>query len=448
MRFTIRRANIGAVLALGALLVAPSLLAQQTAAVQGTVTDGASGAPISGAVVAIVGTTFQGVTNVLGNYRIAGVPAGAITIQVRRIGFKTLSAPVTLAEGQEFAGTYALTASVMQLEEIVVTGTAGRLERKAQAATVTDVDVAGLRQVAPTPTVANVLQSRIRGVSVPGASGTSGAWSKIGVRGASSISLGNEPLVSIAGIRVNSQGAPQFFTGGQSYERLNDLEPGDIESVELVKGPAAATLYGADASPGVIQIITKRGRPGTGKFTQSLNFDYNSIDRNFTPRTNYGRCSVANDTTANNLLCFGKGAGTLVSDNPLLRQNAFRTGQMIGVNWSGRGGGQNYGYYTSLNRESEDGVLPNNGFNRASGRVNFNWVPSPNLTLDSGAGVTLAVAALPDNANKLFGWLGNSHLGSPPTRTVNGAGPNGWVGNQRDVAAMEAINNQRQPHRT
>src|SRR2546428_356875 len=134
MRFTIGRANIGAVLALGALLVAPPLLAQQTAAVQGTVTDGASGAPISGAVVAIVGTTLQGVTNVLGNYRIAGIPAGAVTIQVRRIGFKTLSAPVTLAEGQEFAGNYALTASVMQLEEIVVTGTAGRPDSKAQTA--------------------------------------------------------------------------------------------------------------------------------------------------------------------------------------------------------------------------------------------------------------------------------------------------------------------------
>src|SRR2546428_11182719 len=160
MRFTIGRANIGAVLALGALLVAPPLLAQQTAAVQGTVTDGASGAPISGAVVAIVGTTFQGVTNVLGNYRIAGVPAGAITIQVRRIGFKTLSAPVTLAEGQEFAGNYALTASVMQLEEIVVTGTAGPLGRKAQTAAGTDGALAGLRQVAPTPTRAKRLQPR------------------------------------------------------------------------------------------------------------------------------------------------------------------------------------------------------------------------------------------------------------------------------------------------
>jgi TonB-linked SusC/RagA family outer membrane protein len=448
MRFTIGRANIGVVLALGALLVAPPLSAQQTATVQGTVTDGASGAPISGAIVSIVGTMLQGVTNVLGNYRIAAIPAGAVTIQVRRIGFKTLSAPVTLAEGQEFAGNYALVASVVLLDEVVVTGTAGKQERKAQAATVSDVDVASLRQVAPTLTVANVLQSRVPGVSVTAASGSSGASSQIRVRGASSISLSNEPLLYIDGIRVNSGGAPQFFTGGQSYERLNDLEPGDIESVELVKGPAAATLYGADASTGVIQIITKRGRPGTGKFTQSLNFDYNSIDRNFTPRTNYGRCSAAQVADSNRVLCFGQPVNTLVSDNPLLRENAFRTGQMVGVNWSGRGGGSNYGYYTSLNRESEDGVLPNNGFNRSSGRVNFNWVPAPNLTLDAGVGVTVALADLPDNDNNIFGWLGNSHLGSPLTRTVNGAGQNGWFGNQRDVAAMKAINNQRQSHRS
>jgi TonB-linked SusC/RagA family outer membrane protein len=449
MRFAIGRGNISAVLALGALWLAPPLVAQQqSATVQGTITDAASGAPISDARVTITGTILQSTTNVLGNYRIAGIVPGNLTLQIRRIGYKTLSTPLTLAEGQEFTGNYGLTASVVQLEEIVVTGTAGRQERKAQAATVADVDVASLRQVAPTQTVANVLQSRVPGVSVTSASGSSGASSQIRVRGASSISLSNEPLVYIDGIRVNSQGAPQFFTGGQSYERLNDLEPGDIESVELVKGPAAATLYGADASPGVIQIITKRGRPGAGKFTQSLTFDYNSIDKNFTPRTNYGRCTAAQVANANNLLCSGQPVGTLVSDNPLLRQNAFRTGQMTGVNWSGRGGGQNYGYYTSLNRESEDGVLPNNAFNRSSGRVNFNWVPSQNLTLDASVGITVALADLPDNDNNIFGWLGNSHLGSPLTRTVDSTGQNGWFGNQRDVAAMKAINNSRQSHRS
>src|SRR6267378_1019225 len=448
MRLTIGRANISAVLALGALLVVPPLRAQQTATVQGTITDVASGAPIADARVTITGTVLQSTTNVLGNYRITGIVAGNVTLQVRRIGYKTMTVPLTVAEGQEFTGNYGLTTSVVQLEEIVVTGTAGRQERKAQAATVADVDVAGIRQVAPTQTVANVLQSRIPGVSVTSASGSSGTSSQIRIRGASSINLSNEPLVYIDGIRVTSQGNPQFFTGGQSYERLNDLEPGDIESVELVKGPAAATLYGADATAGVIQIITKRGRPGAVKFTQSVNIDYNSIDRNFTPRTNYGRCTAAQVADSNRVLCFGQPVNTLVSDNPLLRENAFRTGQMVGVNWSGRGGGQNYGYYTSLNRESEDGVLPNNAFTRSSGRVNFNWVPSPNLTLDAGIGITMALADLPDNDNNIFGWLGNSHLGSPLTRTVDSTGQNGWFGNQRDVAAMKAISNSRQSHRS
>jgi len=448
MRFTIGRANIAVVLALGALLVAPRLLAGQSASVQGTVTDAASGAPISGAIVAVAGSTLQGVTNVLGNYRITGIPAGAVTLQVRRIGFKTLSAPVTLADGQEFTGNYQLVASVIELEEIVVTGTAGQLERRAQAGTVSTVSVSDLAAVAPINTASDALRARTPGVSVTSASGSSGASNQIRIRGAASISLSNEPLLYIDGVRVASQGAPQWFTGGQSYERLNDLEPGDIESMEIVKGPAAATLYGADATAGVIQVITKRGRPGTGRFTQTVGFDYNSIDRNFEPRTNYGRCSVANDTTPNNLLCFGQGAGTLVSDNPLLRQHAFRTGQNIGVNWSGRGGGTNYGYYTSLNRENEKGVLPNNGFDRNSGRVNFNWVPSPTLTLDAGVGVTVSLTDLPDNDNNIFGWLGNAHLGSPLTRTVNGAGQDGWFGVQRDVAAMTAIQNVRQTHRS
>jgi TonB-linked SusC/RagA family outer membrane protein len=355
---------------------------------------------------------------------------------------------VTLADNQEYTGDYALTASVVLLEEVVVTGTAGQQERRAQAAVVSDVKVSDITPVAPINNLADVLQSRVPGVSVTGASGSSGSSNQIRIRGAASISLSNEPLLYIDGVRVASAGAPQWFTGGQAYERLNDLEPEDIESMEIVKGPAAATLYGADATAGVIQVITKRGRPGTGRFSQSISIDYNSLDRNFTPRTNYGRCSVANDTTSNNLLCFGQGAGTLVSDNPLLRENAFRTGQNVGINWSGRGGGANYGYYTSLNREKEEGVLPNNAFDRNSGRVNFNWVPSQNLTLDAGVGVTVSNTDLPDNDNNIFGWLGNAQLGSPVTRTVNGAGQNGWFGTQRDVAAMKLIENTRQTHRT
>jgi TonB-linked SusC/RagA family outer membrane protein len=448
MRLNILRTGFGALLALATFLAPQRSLAAQGANVEGTITDAASGAPIADATVTVEGTRLQGVTNARGVYRITNIPAGTVTLQVRRIGYKTLSTAVTLADNQTFTGNYAISASVVVLEEVVVTGTAGKQERRAQGALVEDLNVSDLAQVAPLNVATDALQSRVPGVSVTSASGTSGTSNQIRIRGAASISLSNEPLLYVDGVRVVSAGAPQWFTGGQAYERLNDLEPGDIESMEIVKGPAAATLYGADATAGVIQVITKRGRPGSGRFTQSIAIDYNSLDRNFEPRTNYGRCSAANVANANNLLCFGQPVNTLVSDNPLLRQNAFRTGSNIGINWSGRGGGTNYGYYTSLNKETEDGVLPNNGFDRNSGRVNFNWIPTPKLTLDAGVGITVSMADLPDNDNNIFGWLGNAQLGSPLTRTVDSSGQNGWFGTQRDVAAMELIENQRQTHRT
>lgn len=448
MRFSIGSNKLSGLLAVALLCGTASTGWAQGATLEGTVTDAASGAPIADARVTIKDTRLQGSTNVRGFYRITGLTAGTVTLQVRRIGYRTLETTVTLSEGQQITSDHALTASVVLLEEVVVTGTAGEQQRRAQAATVSDINVSDLKEVAPISTISDVLQSRVPGVSVTSASGSSGTSNQIRVRGVSSISLSNEPLLYIDGVRVASAGGAAWFTGGQSYERLNDLNPDDIESIELVKGPAAATLYGADASTGVIQVITKRGRPGTTRFSQTVSLDYNSIDRNFEPRTNYARCTAANVADANRVLCFGQPVNTLVSDNPLLRENAFRTGQTTGIGWNGRGGGANYGYYTSLNHEAEDGVLPNNGFERSSGRVNFNWIPTPTLTLDAGLGITRSRTDLPDNDNNIFGWLGNSHLGLPSTRTADGTGANGWFGTQRDVAAMKLIENARQTHRT
>src|SRR5437773_10318397 len=151
MRLTIGKGILCAGVALGWLSLAPPVKAQQTAAVQGTIKDAASGAPIADARVAIAGTPLQSTTNVLGNYRITGINSGNVTLEIRRIGYKTLSAPLTLAEAQEFTGNYSLNASVLQLEESVVTGTAGDQRARSQPAQVAHLDVAGLRQVQPTP---------------------------------------------------------------------------------------------------------------------------------------------------------------------------------------------------------------------------------------------------------------------------------------------------------
>jgi len=430
-----------------AVLLAPGLaIAQTTATVQGTVTEVGTGAPMAAVSVSISGI-LQATTDARGSYRISGIQPGEVSLRVRRLGYKGIIIPVTLSAGQVLTRDIQITSSAISLDEVVITGTTGDERRKAQAATVADIAVSNLMEVSPIRSVQQILQSRVAGVSMLSASGTSGSSNQIRVRGVSSISLSNEPLLYVDGVRVTTGGGNVFFTGGQMYERLHDIDPDDIESIELVKGPAAATLYGADASTGVIQIITKRGRVGSSQFSQSVGIEYNSIERNFEPVTNYARCTAANVAASNNLMCFGKTVGDLVSDNPLIRDGAFRQGSTRSIGWSGRGGGTNYGYYTSLNREEEEGVLPNNAFERSGGRVNFNWLPRPNLTLDASIGMNRTRTDLPDNDNNIFGWLGNSHLGLPTTRTVDATGQNGWFGTQRDVAAMKLIENQRQTHR-
>src|SRR5262245_10948604 len=149
MRLNTLSTGFGALLALATLLTPQRSLAAQGASVEGTITDAASGAAVADALVTIAGTRLQGVTNARGFYRIINMTAVTITLQVRRIGYKPLSTAVTLAEGQTFTGNYAITASVVVLEEVVVTGTAGKLERRAQGALVDNVNVADLAAVAP-----------------------------------------------------------------------------------------------------------------------------------------------------------------------------------------------------------------------------------------------------------------------------------------------------------
>jgi TonB-dependent starch-binding outer membrane protein SusC len=240
------------------------------------------------------------------------------------------------------------------LNQIVVSGTTGNQERRAQAAVVGSIDATELVRQAPITNVTQLLQSRLPGVSVVESSGVTGASARINLRGAPSINLSNQPLVFLDGVRidggarslVNVSGSPA--TVGQAPSALNDLNPADIETIEVVKGPAAATLYGADASAGVIQIITKKGRVGSRRFAQELTFEYGTIDPNFTIPTNYRPCTAALIAlTSPSPLCRGQAVGTVVSDNPAERIGAFRDGSVQSLHYNARGGGENYGFFAS-----------------------------------------------------------------------------------------------------
>ena len=425
------------------VLALPVAAQAQSGTIIGTVTDAATKQPIADARVLITGTVLGAQTFTKGEYRLVQVRPGMVSVSVLRLGYKSIRDSVRVTDGGTATLNFQLSQSAINLSEIVVTGTVGNQERKAQSALVASVKAADIISDAPITNVASLLQSRVPGVALSAQSGTKGVATQIRIRGASSISLSNQPLVFIDGVRLN-EGFTNANQAGQQFDRFNDLNPEEIESIEVLKGPAAATLYGADASAGVIQIITKKGRAGSSSFTQSLRVEGSSSDKNFTPLDNFGLCTAALvASTSINPLCRGKVAGDLVSDNPLLRVNAFRSGQGRIINWNGRGGGQNYGYNLSYGSDNTSGVLPNNRFNRYNVRTNANYVANAKLNFDVGLGLVQTQVDLPDNDNNIFGWLGGSGLGSPLTRNDSPTGEatnDGWFA-RRHYNAIAAKQN-------
>jgi TonB-linked SusC/RagA family outer membrane protein len=434
----VSRASVRTILC--ALLLTPTLAAgQTTTVVVGTVRSDAQ-VPVAGAVVSIPSLSLTQLTNDNGLYRFVipaeRVTAQPVTVTVSSLGFRSDEESLTIRAGVTNTLDFTVASEAIELDAIVVTGTAGRMERRAQAAVVATVDAAQVQQVAPIQSVASLLQARTPGLVMRNESGTSGTAQTIRIRGITSFSNdANEPLIFIDGVRMSGQSSQIYGVGGQEGSRLNDIKVEDIESVEIVKGPAAAALYGSDANAGVINIITKRGRP-QGGFTQQMSVEYGQARPNFTPPDNYARCTAANITNSLLPACAGRTAGDILIDNPLLREQPFKDGRYRNLSWSLRGGTDRYTMFMSLGADDDDGTLPNNEYGHANARTNFTFFARDNLTIDVGFGMSLTRTQLPHNDNNIYGYIGGGFLGDP--RTLGGP-KDGWYGNNRQSEAISAL---------
>ena len=400
----------------------PAITLVVAGVITGTVT--AEGTPVSGALVASVRTQLSALTDAFGRFRIVvpteRIVAGPDSLRIERLGYRTETVSYQLRDG-EMRVDVALAFQAVPLDQLVVTGTAGNQERRAQAAVIGSIDADEVVRLAPINNVTQLLQARLPGISVTESSGTTGSAARINIRGAASINLSNQPLIFLDGVRIDG-GARSLLnvsgsaSVGQAPSALNDINPEDIERIEVVKGPAAATLYGADASAGVIQIITKKGRVGSRTFTQGVTFEYGTIDPNFTTPANYARCTTAT-VAANSInpLCRGQEVGLLVSDNPAQRINAFRDGSLESFRYNARGGGENYGFFASLGLANESGTTRNNDLKQRTGRVNFTFAPSTSLTFDASVGLSRTEYDLPRTDQDSYGYYIQSILGSPLT---------------------------------
>src|SRR3989454_11349001 len=289
MRFSPSRALAARWLVSSGISLLPAVLSGQLGPVAGTVTSRASGAPVADVQVTVAGTTLRALTDASGRFRFSDVPGTMVVLQARRIGFR--AAEDTIRVGNENV-RIALEEKVLELSQVVVTGTPTATARRELGIAVSRIDAASVTQTAPINDVQSLLNGRAAGVLIQPATGAVGSGSRIRIRGASSFSIGHQPLLYVDGVRVDADfatGPTNQAFGSSSISRFNDFNPDDIESVEIVKGPAATTLYGTEASNGVIQIITKRGSPGPARwdFTlrQGVNFLSNPEGRF---PTNYG----------------------------------------------------------------------------------------------------------------------------------------------------------------
>jgi TonB-linked SusC/RagA family outer membrane protein len=414
--------------------------AQATGSIRGTVVQAATNRPLSSAQVFIPGTNRNTLTNAAGEFLLLNVPVGAQTVRADLIGFSSQEQRVTVVADQPVLVTFTLSVDAVALDEIVVTGTAGATSKRTLGNSITKVDASTITQQTAITNLTELLQAKTPGLQIVTNSGTLGATAEIRIRGAGSLTQ-TKPVVFIDGVRFSTEdlgsftpsGAGSSSFSGQATSAFDFINPNDIESIEVVKGPAAATLYGAEAANGVIQIITKKGRRGEQSVRWDLRTEYGQNEWALEIPDNYTTCAQARiaavDAAGNPTWpgCQGLSPGTVIRDNPLRRDPAaLRNGDIRRVALSARGGGERFSYYFAGDFTGENGIFYNNYNDRSSLRANFTAHPNDWLDVFVTSAYSRANLRLPVGDESAQGMLLSAFRGRPGLVTTNPLNAGWW----------------------
>ena len=397
MRRIVRLA--GLIAAVGS--AAPAL-AQGTGRISGRVITESGQRPIGGAQVTLRGVTTGTVTGDDGRFTLANVRPGRQTVEVRRIGYGMASREVDVVAGATDTITVALSERAIALNEVVVTGTAGATEKRQLGNSVTTVDASQVVQNTPIVSVDQLIQGRSPGVNMITTQGNVGSAGQIKIRGTKSVSLSGDPIIYIDGVRVNNSDDRPFFIGGQGINRLADINPAEIDRIEIVKGAAAATLYGTQGSNGVIQIFTKSGRSGAPQWQAEVEGGFERSPAERFP----GRLWTKFVNPTN---------GYRAHDPREIISNGPKERYALQVN----GGSDQVTYFVSGNYFDYAGsITPNANWNKQVGtRANFGFFVKPTLRIDVNSGFVWNRLRVPDNDNALHGLYSQVVAGLPYTAT-------------------------------
>lgn len=376
-------------------------VAAQQQSVGGTVVDSRTQQPLAGAQISVEGTALGALADARGRFQVSGVMGESVTLRVQMIGYRALTETVAVGSMDLRLG---LTQTAIELDALVVTGTVAATQRRALGNAVTSIDAARLTEVAPVSDVGMMLNARAPGVVVMPGTGMVGAGSRIRIRGASSFSLNDQPLIYVDGVRVNndvSSGPNVQGFGSAPISRLGDINPADIESIEVIRGPAAATLYGTEAANGVVQIITRRGlisdRPQFSAHMRQGATWFGNAEGRINP-------AFYRDATGEiremNLVRLERERGTPI----------WGTGHLQGYGVNVTGGSESFRYHASTNYDRDNGIEPTNYLRRLNARLNLTFTPSNTLDISTNMGLISSTTYL---ARENGGTWFDTRLGSP-----------------------------------
>jgi TonB-linked SusC/RagA family outer membrane protein len=393
------------------LLLPCSVAWAQTGTVEGQVTDSTSGDPIPGANVLLEGTNYGASTDVNGSYTIEGVEPGTYTLNVSFVGFETFTEQVQVRAGETTTVPVAFQPSAVELETVTVTALGFREQRDELATATSRVEGEAVANSGAGNTLEG-LQGKAAGVDITSFGGDPGAGARIQIRGQTTISGDNEPLIVVDGVPISNSTAGQGVGGTQQQSRLNDINPDDIASVEVLKGASAAALWGSRAQSGVVLVETKAGNP-SNRISVSLKSSVavDELNKSVPLQQKYGQGfygkygqgsiftwgdRIADREGGDDAMVTGSDAPVSVGQqtgrtyrrippgtntNPHGGKNSqevydhsediFETGTTFENTLSVSGGGENGTYYLSLSNSTQDGIiLANSNYERTTVRLN------------------------------------------------------------------------------